>query len=160
MQERNYVQIDKRRFFPEDRGRLVTAFLSSFFTKYVEYDFTADLEEKLDDISGGRMDWKAVLRDFWQSFNEAIGGTSDLRVREVLDALNDLLGPHFFGLDDKGDLKRACPSCENGELSLKLGRHGAFIGCSNYPDCNTHARWPFPTVKMTAPPLPTMDPRN
>lgn len=139
LQERNYVQIDKRRFFPEDRGRLVTAFLSSFFTKYVEYDFTAGLEEKLDDISGGRMDWKSVLRDFWQSFNEAIGGTSDLRVREVLDALNGLLGPHFFGLDDKGDLKRACPSCENGELSLKLGRHGAFIGCSNYPDCK-HTR--------------------
>ena len=139
LQERNYVQIDKRRFFPEDRGRLVTAFLSSFFTKYVEYDFTADLEEKLDDISGGRMDWKSVLRDFWQSFNEAIGGTSDLRVREVLDALNDLLGPHFFGLDDKGDLKRACASCENGKLSLKLGRHGAFIGCSNYPDCK-HTR--------------------
>ena len=139
LQERNYVQVDKRRFFPEDRGRLVTAFLSSFFTKYVEYDFTADLEEKLDDISGGRMDWKSVLRDFWQSFNEAIGGTSDLRVREVLDALNGLLGPHFFGLDAKGDLKRACPSCDNGELSLKLGRHGAFIGCSNYPDCK-HTR--------------------
>ena len=112
LQERNYVQIDKRRFFPEDRGRLVTAFLSSFFTKYVEYDFTADLEEKLDDISGGRMDWKSVLRDFWQSFNEAIGGTSDLRVREVLDALNDLLGPHFFGLDDKGDLKASLPQLQ------------------------------------------------
>ena len=87
----------------------------------------------------GRMDWKSVLRDFWHSFNEAIGGTSDLRVREVLDALNGLLGPHFFGLDDKGGLRRACPSCENGELSLKLGRHGAFIGCSNYPDCK-HTR--------------------
>ncbi len=139
LQDRNYVRLDKRRFFPEDRGRLVTAFLSSFFTKYVEYDFTADLEEKLDDISGGRMEWKAVLRDFWASFNEAIGGTSDLRVREVLDALNELLGPHFFGLDNDGNLKRSCPSCDGGKLSLKLGRHGAFIGCSNYPDCK-HTR--------------------
>ncbi len=138
LQERNYVHIDKRRFIPEDRGRLVTAFLSSFFTKYVEYDFTAELEEKLDDISGGRTEWKAVLREFWTNFSEAVDGTADLRVRQVLDALNDLLGPHFFRASGDED-PRKCPNCDDGQLSLKLGRYGAFIGCSNYPDCK-HTR--------------------
>ncbi len=135
LQDRNYVILEKRRFQPDDRGRLVTAFLSSFFAKYVEYNFTADLEEKLDDISGGRIEWKVVLRDFWEAFSGAVEGTKELRVREVLDALNDLLGPHFF--HDPGDGKdpRACPSCDDGRLSLKLGKFGAFIGCSNYPDC-------------------------
>ena len=139
LQERNYVRLESRRFFPEDRGRLVTAFLSSFFTQYVEYDFTAELEEKLDDISGGRIDWKSVLYDFWESFNEAIDGTSSLRIREVLDALNELLGPHFFKTNKEGGDPRKCPNCKIDQLSLKLGRHGAFIGCSNYPDCN-HTR--------------------
>ena len=139
LQDRDYVIIDKRRFIPEDRGRLVTAFLASFFTKYVEYDFTAELEEKLDDISGGRIDWKSVLRDFWKSFNEAVEGTADLRVREVLDTLNDLLGPHFFRANGEGADPRQCPNCESGQLSLKLGRYGAFIGCSNYPECK-HTR--------------------
>ena len=134
LQERDYVLLEKRRFVPEDRGRLVTAFLSSFFKRYVEYDFTADLEEKLDDISGGRIDWKTVLRDFWTAFNEAVEQTSGLRVREVLDNLNGLLGPHFFRDTGNGD-PRACPTCDAGQLSLKLGRYGAFIGCSNYPDC-------------------------
>ena len=134
LQDRDYVTLDKRRFVPEDRGRLVTAFLSSFFERYVEYDFTADLEKQLDEISDGRIEWKAVLRDFWSAFNAAVEKTSGLRVREVLDNLNELLGPHFFPDTGKGD-PRACPTCSEGQLSLKLGRHGAFIGCSRYPDC-------------------------
>ena len=138
LQDRNYVRVENRRFFSEDRGRLVTAFLSSFFSQYVEYSFTADLEEKLDKISDGQLNYKAVLLDFWTHFKTAVDGTADLRVREVLDVLNNILGPHFF--HDKGDGKpRQCPSCPEGELSLKLGRHGAFIGCSRYPECR-HTR--------------------
>ena len=138
LQDRNYVRVENRRFFSEDRGRLVTAFLSSFFSQYVEYSFTADLEEKLDKISDGKLDYKSVLLDFWTHFKTAVDGTADLRVREVLDVLNDILGPHFF--HDNGDGNpRQCPSCPEGELSLKLGRHGAFIGCSRYPDCR-HTR--------------------
>jgi len=139
LQDRDYVRLESRRFFPEDRGRLVTAFLESFFTRYVEYDFTADLENQLDDISGGRIDWKAVLRDFWAKFSDSVGATTELRVREVLDALNELLGPHFFRDNESGRDPRKCPSCEEGRLSLKVGRYGAFIGCSNYPDCK-HTR--------------------
>ncbi len=135
LQDRNYVILEKRRFQPDDRGRLVTAFLTSFFTKYVEYNFTAELEEKLDDISGGRIEWKEVLRDFWESFSNAVADTKDLRVREVLDALNELLGPHFFHDQGNGKDPRACPTCDDGQLSLKLGKFGAFIGCSNYPEC-------------------------
>ena len=131
--QKQYVRLDKRRFTPEDRGRLVTAFLTSFFHRYVEYSFTADLEDKLDDISGGRIDWKAVLREFWSAFIGAVDETKDLRVREVLDALNDLLGPHFFG--EGGPEARACSQCDDGQISLKLGKFGAFIGCSNYPEC-------------------------
>ena len=138
LQDRSYVRVESRRFFPEDRGRVVTAFLSSFFSQYVEYSFTADLEEKLDKISDGKLDYKSVLLDFWTHFKTAVDGTADLRVREVLDVLNDILGPHFF--HDNGDGNpRQCPSCPDGELSLKLGRHGAFIGCSRYPDCR-HTR--------------------
>jgi DNA topoisomerase-1 len=135
LQDRGYVRLDKRRFIPEDRGRLVTAFLTSFFHRYVEYDFTADLEDKLDDISGGRVDWKTILREFWGSFIKAVDDTKELRVREVLDALNEILGPHFFRNNGTGEIDRKCPTCEDGELSLKLGKFGAFIGCSNYPEC-------------------------
>jgi DNA topoisomerase-1 len=138
LQDRNYVRVENRRFFSEDRGRLVTAFLANFFSQYVEYSFTADLEEKLDEISDGKLEWKAVLQDFWTHFKTAVDDTADLRVREVLDVLNETLGTHFF--KDNGDGKpRQCPSCADGELSLKLGRHGAFIGCSRYPDCR-HTR--------------------
>ncbi len=135
LQDRNYVVLDKRRFQPDDRGRLVTAFLSSFFTKYVEYNFTAELEEKLDDISAGRIQWKEVLREFWESFSKAVDDTKELRVRDVLDNLNELLGPHFFHDLGNGKDPRACPTCDDGQLSLKLGKFGAFIGCSNYPEC-------------------------
>ncbi|HEX3066276.1 MAG TPA: type I DNA topoisomerase [Dongiaceae bacterium] len=135
LQDRSYVRLDRRRFYPEDRGRLVTAFLTGFFKRYVEYDFTANLEEQLDDISGGRIDWKAVLRQFWDDFSAAIGETKDLRISEVIDALDADLGRHFFPESTDGSDPRVCPACKNGRLSLKLGKFGAFIGCANYPEC-------------------------
>ncbi|HEX9569192.1 MAG TPA: type I DNA topoisomerase [Rhodospirillales bacterium] len=135
LQDRNYVRLEKRRFTPEDRGRLVTAFLASFFSRYVEYNFTAELEDKLDDISGGRIDWKSVLREFWGAFSKAVADTKHLRVSEVLDTLDDLLGPHFFRPGKNGADPRRCPACGDGRLSLKLGKFGAFIGCSKYPGC-------------------------
>ena len=135
LRDREYVKIEKKRLQPEDKGRLVTGFLESFFKRYVEYDFTASLEEQLDRVSNAEIDWRAVLRDFWRDFSAAIGGTKELRVAEVLEALNGLLGPHI--VPDKGDGSdpRACPTCGSGQLSLKLGKFGAFIGCSNYPEC-------------------------
>ena len=135
LRDRDYVRLEKKRLFPEDKGRLVTAFLESFFTKYVGYDFTADLEEKLDKVSNSEIDWKDLLRDFWRDFSIAIGGTKDLRTTQVLDSLNELLGPHIFPARQDGAEPRLCPLCNNGQLSLKLGKFGAFIGCSNYPDC-------------------------
>jgi DNA topoisomerase-1 len=136
LQDRNYVRLEKKRFVPEDRGRLVTAFLSSFFERYVQYNFTADLENKLDDISGGRIDWKAVLRDFWRDFHQAIDGTRELTIGQVIDALDRDLGPHFFPDDGSGRDPRLCPACKQGRLGLRLGRNGGFIGCSNYPNCS------------------------
>jgi len=136
LQERDYVRIDKKRLIPEDKGRLVTAFLESFFKRYVEYDFTADLEEKLDLISDGKLEWKDVLRDFWREFMAAVGEIKDLRVGEVLEALNEILGPHVFPPRAEGGDPRLCPNCGEGRLSLKIsGKYGAFIGCSRYPDC-------------------------
>jgi DNA topoisomerase I len=135
LRDREYVRLDKKRLYPEDKGRLVTAFLESFFRRYVEYDFTADLEEKLDLISAGKLEWKDVLRDFWREFIAAVNDIGDLRIAQVLEALNELLGPHIFPEPQDGGDPRACPSCGNGRLSLKVGKFGAFIGCSNYPDC-------------------------
>lgn len=135
LQDRDYVRLDKKRFIPEDRGRIVTAFLENFFGRYVEYDFTASLEEKLDDISGGRLKWKTVMRDFWTSFSGAIDGTKDLKVSDVIDALDEALGPHFFPPQEDGSDPRVCKRCGTGRMGLKLGRYGAFIGCSHYPDC-------------------------
>ncbi|MGC2200431.1 MAG: type I DNA topoisomerase [Stellaceae bacterium] len=135
LQDRAYVRLEKRRFFPEDRGRLVTAFLTSFFERYVEYNFTADLENQLDDISGGRIDWKEVLRNFWRDFSASIDGTKGLTISQVLTALDEELGRHFFPEDGSGRDPRLCPGCGAGRLSLKLGKFGAFIGCSNYPNC-------------------------
>ncbi|MEX2643127.1 MAG: type I DNA topoisomerase [Acetobacterales bacterium] len=144
LQDRDYVQLENRRFRPEDRGRLVTAFLSNFFNRYVQYNFTAELEDRLDDISGGRVDWKQVLEDFWTAFSEAVGNTRDLTISQVIDALDADLGPHFFPpREDSGDA-RACPSCDNGRIGLKLGRFGAFIGCSNYPECRYTRRLEVP----------------
>jgi len=135
LQDRDYVRLEKRRFFPEDRGRLVTAFLTSFFTRYVEYDFTAKLEDQLDDISGGRIDWKTVLREFWSAFSDAVGETKDLSISQVMDVLDGDLGRHFFPAGENGHDARKCPACEGGRLALKLARNGAFIGCQNYPEC-------------------------
>jgi len=135
LQERNYVRLEKRTLIPEDRGRLVTAFLESFFARYVEFGFTAKLEEQLDLISAGELSWKDVLRDFWTEFSKHTEEIKDLRVSEVLDALNDLLADHIFPAKADGSDPRRCPTCGAGTLSLKLGKFGAFIGCSNYPEC-------------------------
>jgi len=137
LQDRDYVRLDRRRFVPEDRGRLVVAFLASFFERYVQYNFTAEMEERLDDISGGRVDWRRVLRDFWEAFSTSVEGASDLSITEVIDALDQDLGPHFFPVDpaNPGKDPRACPACGAGRLGLRLGRNGGFIGCSNYPEC-------------------------
>ncbi|WP_336489022.1 type I DNA topoisomerase [Methylobacterium nigriterrae] len=135
LRDREYVRIEKKRLVPEDKGRLVTGFLESFFKRYVEYDFTADLEGQLDRVSNAEIDWREVLRDFWRDFSAAVGGTKELRVAEVLEALNDLLGAHIFPERADGSNPRACPNCGSGSLSLKLGKFGAFVGCSNYPEC-------------------------
>lgn len=134
LQDRDYVLLDKKRFVPAERGRVVTAFLVNFFRKYVGYDFTAGLEEQLDDVSGGRGDWKALLSNFWQDFTKALGETKDLTITQVIDTLDEQLGPHFFPADE-GEALRKCPGCETGRLGLKLGKTGGFIGCSNYPEC-------------------------
>ena len=136
LQERDYVEMDRKRLVPVDKGRLVTAFLSNFFERYVEYDFTAGLEEKLDLISDGKLDWQQVLREFWRDFTAAIDDTKELRVSDVLEALNEILGPHIFPEKEEGGDPRQCPACAAGRLSLKVsGKFGAFIGCSNYPEC-------------------------
>nr|MBX2859937.1 type I DNA topoisomerase [Vampirovibrio sp.] len=135
LQDRNYVVMESRRFMPEDRGRLVTTFLTNFFEQYVQYNFTAELEEKLDDISGDRLDFKTVLNEFWKPFHEAVDGTKDLTITQVLDVLDEALAAHFFPETEDGTDPRKCTNCEDGRLSLKLGRFGAFIGCANYPTC-------------------------
>ena len=135
LRDRDYVRLEKKRLFPEDKGRLVTAFLEAFFAKYVGYDFTADLEEKLDEVSNSEIDWKAVLRDFWGDFSARSTAPRICAPRQVLDSLNELLGPHIFPARGDGADPRLCPLCGKGQLSLKLGKFGAFIGCSNYPEC-------------------------
>ncbi|QGM99259.1 type I DNA topoisomerase [Methylocystis parvus] len=135
LRDRDYVRLDKKRLIPEDKGRLVVAFLESFFSRYVEFDFTASLEEKLDLVSNNEIDWKQVLRDFWRDFSAAVNETKDLRTTQVLDSLNELLGPHIFPAKEDGSDPRLCPACSAGQLSLKVGKFGAFIGCSNYPEC-------------------------
>jgi DNA topoisomerase I len=135
LQDRNYVKLDKRRFVPEDRGRLVTAFLVSFFEHYVDTGFTAGLEEKLDEISAGQLDWRMVMHAFWDEFSKAVEQTRDLKISDVISALDQDLGPHFFPAREDGSDPRVCAACGTGRLGLKLGRYGSFIGCSNYPTC-------------------------
>jgi DNA topoisomerase-1 len=135
LRDRAYVKMDRGRFVPEDKGRLVTAFLATFFHRYVEYGFTADLEEKLDEVAEGTLKWKQLLRDFWRDFSAAVGETKDLKISHVIDELNEILGPHIFPPNADGTSPRVCPNCGTGELSLKLGRFGSFVGCSNYPEC-------------------------
>ena len=136
LRDRGYVTMDKNRFIPDSKGRIVTAFLENFFARYVEYDFTANLEEQLDEISAGDEDWKAFLRAFWKEFQAAVEEVGELRITDVLEALNVSLAPLIFPPKEDGSDPRACPNCEGGRLSLKTGKFGAFIGCSNYPDCN------------------------
>ena len=135
LRDRNYVRLEARRFIPEDRGRLVTAFLTSFFSRYVDTGFTAALEEQLDEIAEGKMRWRDVLRAFWDDFSAAVAQTKDLKISDVIDALDADLGPHFFPVREDGSDPRSCPACNTGRIGLKLGRFGSFIGCSNYPTC-------------------------
>ncbi len=135
LRDRNYVRLEARRFIPEDRGRLVTAFLVSFFTRYVDTGFTAALEEQLDDIAEGKANWREVLRKFWTDFSAAIAETKDLKISDVIDALDADLGPHFFPSREDGSDPRSCPACGTGRIGLRLGKFGSFIGCSNYPAC-------------------------
>ncbi|CDX17780.1 DNA topoisomerase 1 [Mesorhizobium plurifarium] len=136
LEDRDYVTIDRRKLVPQAKGRLLSAFLESFFERYVEYDFTASLEEKLDEISDGKLAWKDVLRDFWKDFSGAVDDIKELRVADVLDALNEELAPLVFPEREDGSNPRICPKCGTGNLSLKLGKFGAFVGCSNYPECS------------------------
>jgi len=135
LRDRNYVRMENKRFVPEDRGRLVTAFLTSFFERYVDTGFTAGLEEKLDDVSDGRLDWRSLMHAFWDEFSKAIEQTRELKISDVVNALDLDLGEHFFPAKADGSDPRLCPSCTKGRLGLKLGRYGSFIGCSNYPEC-------------------------
>ncbi|CEJ13178.1 DNA topoisomerase 1 [bacterium YEK0313] len=146
LQDRDYVRVEKKRLVPEDKGRLVIAFLENFFNRYVEYGFTAALEEQLDLVSNHELDWKALLRDFWRDFTAAIDSTKELRVADVLSALNESLGPHIFPDRGDGTNPRLCPTCGSGTLSLKLGKFGAFIGCSNYPECRYTRQLAAPTA--------------
>ncbi len=136
LEERDYVKIENRKLVPQPQGRLVTAFMESFFEHYVEYDFTASLEAKLDEISGGKLAWRNVLRDFWKDFSGAVDEIKELRVTDVLDALNEELAPLVFPEREDNSNPRICQKCDIGNLSLKLGKFGAFVGCSNYPECD------------------------
>ncbi len=140
LRDRSYVVMDKNRFVPEDKGRLLIAFLAEFFARYVEYDFTADLEQRLDEVSDGKLAYKVLLHDFWRDFHAAIAGMGDKGVREVIDVLDAALGPALFAPREDGADPRACPTClaesrDGGRLGLRISRNGAFVGCSNYPDC-------------------------
>ncbi len=135
LRDRNYVVMDRKRFVPEDRGRLVTSFLKKFFARYMDYDFTANLEEELDAIAAGHTPFKEALRQFWIDFSKNVEDVKPLTITEVIDYLNEELGKHFFPERKDGKPHRECPACEKGELSLKLGKFGAFIGCSDYPEC-------------------------
>jgi len=136
IQDREYVRKDKNRLIPEDKGRLVTAFLTNYFRRYVDFDFTADLETQLDDVSAGERDYKEVLSRFWRDFSAAIAETADLRIGEVLEKIDEFLAPHLYPARADGSDPRSCPVCGSGRLHLKTARSGgAFIGCGNYPEC-------------------------
>jgi DNA topoisomerase-1 len=135
LKDRGYVRLEKKRLHGEDKGRVVVAFLENFFAKYVEYDFTAELEEQLDRVSNNEISWQQVLKDFWVGFIGAVNEIKDLRVTQVLDALDDMLGPHIYAPREDGGDPRQCPTCGTGKLNLKAGKFGAFVGCTNYPEC-------------------------
>jgi DNA topoisomerase-1 len=135
LKDREYVRVEKGRFVPEESGRLVTAFLERFFEKYVSYDYTAELEEELDDVSGGRLDWQKLLDAFWRDFRPKAGEVMDQKPSEITQALDEFLAPWLYPPRADGSDPRVCPQCGNGRLSLRGGRFGAFVACSNYPDC-------------------------
>ena len=139
LRDRAYVRMEKQRFVPEDKGRLLTAFLEEYFGRYVEYDFTAALEGRLDLVSAGELNWKVLLREFWDEFNAKVGETAELRMSDVLTALDRTLGPHLFPEKADGSDPRACPVCNTGRMGLKSSKYGPFLGCSNYPECR-HTR--------------------
>lgn len=147
LRDRSYVRMERNRFVPEDKGRLVTAFLEKFFERYVEYDFTADLEGQLDQISAGQVDWKDVLRAFWSDFEPKTKEILELKPSDVIKTLDEFLEPYLFAGNGERD-PRACPTCADGRLSLKSGKYGAFVGCSNYPECR-YTR-PFGSEEATA----------
>ncbi len=137
IQERGYVEKEKGRLHPTDKGRLVTAFLENYFKRYVSYDFTAEMEEALDEVSSGRVEWKALLEDFWRDFSAAVKETEGLRIGDVLETITEFLAPHLFPPREDGRDPRTCPKCSEGRLQLKTARSGgAFLGCSRYPDCD------------------------
>lgn len=136
IQDRQYVKLDKKRFIPEDRGMIVTSFLVNFFKKYVEYDFTASLEDQLDEISAGQMQWQEMLSSFWQDFINNVNETGLRKNSEIIEVINQSLENHFFKKDEEGNINKNCPNCLNGQLSIKLGKYGAFFSCSCYPECN------------------------
>lgn len=136
LQERKYVKVEKLRFIPEDRGRIVTVFLENFFKKYVEYDFTAQMEEFLDDVSAGAMQWKKLLAGFWAKFIKNIDEVKPLQLTEVINKIDEALSAHLFPPREDGSDPRICPKCGKGRLSIKFGKFGAFLGCSNYPECS------------------------
>ena len=135
IQDREYVRKEQNRLIPEDKGRIVTIFLLNFFRRYVEYDFTAALEAELDDVSAGEKDYKELLSRFWRDFSAAIAETSELRITEVLDVLDDALAPQLYPPREDGSDPRICPLCGEGRLHLKTSRSGGFVGCGNYPEC-------------------------
>lgn len=135
LKDRGYVKLDKKRLWAEDKGRVVVAFLENFFARYVEYDFTASLEDQLDKISNNEIAWRDVLKEFWRGFIGAVDEIKDLRVAQVLDVLDDMLGPHIYPPREDGGDPRQCPTCGAGKLNLKAGKFGAFVGCTNYPEC-------------------------
>jgi DNA topoisomerase-1 len=135
LKDRDYVRLEKARFVPEENGRLVTAFLERFFEKYVSYDYTAELEEELDDVSGGRLNWQKLLDDFWRDFKPKAGEVMEQKPSEVTAALDEFLAPWLYHEKGDGSDPRLCPQCGEGRLSLRGGRYGAFVACSNYPEC-------------------------
>jgi DNA topoisomerase-1 len=135
LQDRNYVKLEKRRFLPEQRGRIVTTFLKDFFPQYVAYDYTSDLEGDLDVIASGKLNWQTFLDNFWQKFHKNTDLILEKPMAEILDKLTESMGPAIFGIDDDGKLKNNCPSCNDGKLGVKIGKFGVFIACSNYPEC-------------------------
>jgi DNA topoisomerase-1 len=135
LKDREYVRVDKGRFVPEESGRLVTAFLERFFERYVNYDYTAELEEELDDVSGGRLNWQKLLDDFWRDFKPKAGEVMDQKPSEITQALDEFLAPWLYPPRADGTDPRLCPQCGVGQLSLRGGKFGAFVACSNYPEC-------------------------